>query len=137
MTNSPRDRKDKEISLHSKEIQKIFSNIRKIRMMKGYSQQNVADELGINQKHYSKIEGGYVDISITRLFQIAKALDTSLTNLIGLSEEKIFNHIIHNQNGEDFKFYYATEIDQLKELYERLLKEKDEIINLLKEKQKK
>jgi DNA-binding XRE family transcriptional regulator len=54
MTNSPRDREDKEISLHSKEIQKIFSNIRKIRMMKGYSQQNVADELGINQKHYSK-----------------------------------------------------------------------------------
>jgi transcriptional regulator with XRE-family HTH domain len=85
----------------------------------------------------SKIEGGYVDISITRLFQIARALDTSLTNLIGLSEEKIFNHIIHNQNGEDFKFYYATEIDQLKELYERLLKEKDEIIKLLKEKQKK
>lgn len=105
-------------------------------MMKGYSQQNVADELGINQKHYSKIEGGYVDISITRLFQIAKALDTSVTNLIGLTEDKIFNNIINNQHSEGYKFYYATEIDQLKELYERLLKEKDEIIKLLKEKKR-
>jgi len=131
------DKEDKDISLHSKEIQKIFSNIRKIRMMKGYSQQNIADEIGINQKHYSKIESGNVDISITRLFQIAKALGTTITNLIGLSEDKIFNNIINNQHSEGYKFYYATEIEQIKELYERLLKEKDEMIKLLKEKQKK
>ena len=134
MTNLSNDREVKDISLHSKEIQKIFSNIRKIRMMKGFSQQNIADELGINQKHYSKIENGYVDISITRLFQIAKALNTSVTDLIGLSEDKVFNNIINNQHSEGYKFYYATEIDQIKELYERLLKEKDEIINILKEK---
>ncbi|GAB4206478.1 MAG: hypothetical protein Fur0023_16360 [Bacteroidia bacterium] len=133
------NKKDTEYNdgLDSKEIQKVFQNIRKIRMMKGYSQQNMSDELGITQKHYSDIENGKINISIVLLFRISKILSVSPSYLLGQPQENIINHIIHNQTGEDFCFYYATEIQQVKELYEKLLKEKDLVIQLLMNKKEK
>ncbi|GIV29420.1 MAG: putative HTH-type transcriptional regulator YqaE [Bacteroidia bacterium] len=128
--------KKQEDILHSKQVQKIFQNIRKIRSAKGLSQQNMADELGYTQKHYSNIENGNVDISITTLIQISEILEVSPAFLLGYPKEQQFFNVIHNQNGEGYCFYYATEVEQVKQLYERLLKEKDEVIDLLKKKQK-
>ncbi|MEW6774585.1 MAG: helix-turn-helix transcriptional regulator [Bacteroidota bacterium] len=128
--------KKQEDILHSKQVQKIFQNIRKIRSAKGLSQQNMADELGYTQKHYSNIENGNVDISITTLIQISEILEVSPAFLLGYPKEQQFFNVIHNQNSEGYCFYYATEVEQVKQLYERLLKEKDEVIDLLKKKQK-
>jgi transcriptional regulator with XRE-family HTH domain len=116
-----------------KDLKLVYENIRKIRAMKGLSQEYLCNELNITQKHLSRIENGHVDISLSMLYKIAKALDIKLNVLLGLSNENIYNHIIHTQNGEEYKFYYGTEIEQIQNLYERLLKEKDELIQLQKQ----
>lgn len=57
----------------------IAYRIRKLRERKDYSQQNMADELGISHSAYSKIERGITDPSIGRMQQIAEILEVEVT----------------------------------------------------------
>ena len=57
--------------------EKLAERIRMTRLMKGLSQQNMADELGITVASYSNIERGVTDITVTRLFAISKILDVT------------------------------------------------------------
>ncbi len=50
------------------------------------SQQNIADELNLTVASYSNIECGVTDITITRLFEIAKILDVKIDYLLGLEQ---------------------------------------------------
>ena len=47
--------------------EQILQNILKIRTNKGFTQQNVAEHLGIEQGSYSLIEKGRRELSIERL----------------------------------------------------------------------
>lgn len=53
----------------------VAHRIRKLREHKDYSQQNMADELGISLSAYNKIERGVTDTSVNRLAAIAKILE--------------------------------------------------------------
>lgn len=76
---------------------------------------------------------GHVDISVSTLEKIAKIFNVKVQNLFGLEEVNIFNSVNNNhQKGGQLQAYLQTEIDQVQALYERLLKEKDEKIDLLK-----
>jgi len=57
--------------------EKVAEKIRIFRLAKNYSQQNMADELGITVAAYSNIERGVTDITVTRLYQIAEILEIS------------------------------------------------------------
>lgn len=50
------------------------------------SQQNIADELNLTVASYSNIERGVTDITITRLFEIAKILDVKIDYLLDLEQ---------------------------------------------------
>ena len=52
--------------------EEVAERIRLTRLAKNFSQQNVADEIGLTVAAYSNIERGITDISITRLFQLLK-----------------------------------------------------------------
>jgi transcriptional regulator with XRE-family HTH domain len=91
----------------------------------------MADSLEVSQKHYSRIETGNVDISVSKLLAICEVLDIKHQLLFGLDESKIFNSYTNNQQGGTFVAYNATEVEQIQKLYERMLEEKDKIINLL------
>lgn len=56
--------------------------IRNIRASKGYSQEYIANELGIKQAAYSKIESGKSDLTINRLYDVAKLLEVSVYELM-------------------------------------------------------
>jgi transcriptional regulator with XRE-family HTH domain len=47
---------------------KLGERIRKVRLLKGLSQQNMADELGITVASFSNIERGTTNINVDRLF---------------------------------------------------------------------
>jgi DNA-binding XRE family transcriptional regulator len=53
----------------------FYKNIRRMREWHNLTQQNMADELSITQKHYSRIEQGQVDISISMAEKIAGIFD--------------------------------------------------------------
>mgnify|MGYP000061179591 CR=1 FL=1 len=53
--------------------------IRKARLDKGFSQDYVSTEIGITLSAYSKIERGLTDPSLSRMKQIAGALEVDLS----------------------------------------------------------
>lgn len=109
-------------------MEKLYDNIRKIRLIKGFSQQNMADELNLSQRHYGRIEAGAVDISFSLICKIADILGVKVNSLIGLEEVNIFNSYNQPQKVGHFNAYNSTDIEDVTKLYERLIKEKDELI---------
>ena len=109
----------------------IAKNIRKYREIKGYSQEYVAHQLNINQASYAKLENNSTKITIDRLFSIAKLLETEISEILDLKNQTIFNQTdneIANAFGKVEHYYQENN-----EVYQELLKAKDEQIALLKE----
>ena len=57
---------------------KIGKKIRQLRALNGFSQENVADELGMSNGNYGKIERCEIDIDSTLLIKLAKVLKVSV-----------------------------------------------------------
>ena len=112
--------------------QQLGQNIRNLREMKNFTQEVIALRLDISQKQFSRIEGGEISVTIQMLFKICRILEVEPTFLLEFDSKKIFTNNSINQTGGEFKAYNDTPIEDIKVLYERLLAEKDEIINLLK-----
>lgn len=64
----------------------LTEKIRNYRLLRGLSQQNMADELNLTLAGYSKIERGETELTINRLMRIAAILDFNITDV--LSEDK-------------------------------------------------
>ena len=62
----------------------VLENIRTQRGIKGYSQDYIAARLNISQNAYSKMELGYTQLSLLRLFQIAAILEIEVETLFDL-----------------------------------------------------
>lgn len=104
-------------------MNKIGSKIRQIREIRGFSQEYIANELGITQPSYARLEKEDERISITRLINIADILKTSVAELINEKAGKIINQ----QNSENPSAYVDTIINADKE---HILTLKDEILFL-------
>ena len=97
--------------------------IRKIREIRGYKQEYVADQLGMSAKSYGKIESGETSLSIARLQQIAKILDVDPVDVLSFDEKQFFHHCsqsgnintIHNHEFNNERELYEREIAHLKE----------------------
>lgn len=66
---------------------KVGEKIRRLRTLKGYSQENMADLLGISSVAYGDIERNKTDVSHSRLEKIAEALDIDLIALLTYGEQ--------------------------------------------------
>ena len=71
----------------------IARNIKQLRELKDFTQGYMANELGISQPTYVKIEQGLTILKIDRLQQIADILEVDLSTL--LSTTNIFNIVFN------------------------------------------
>jgi transcriptional regulator with XRE-family HTH domain len=55
---------------------KFGGNLRKLRLEKGFSQEQLANELGVEVSQISRIERGLINTSILMLYSISKILKT-------------------------------------------------------------
>jgi transcriptional regulator with XRE-family HTH domain len=116
---------------------KINEKIKFIRSLKSWTQEEVANKLGITTHAYAKIERGETDVNFSRLEQIAEIMEIDLLQLLSLDEKNIFNiNEYHSQsqiiclnssmdqseNKHDTKKYNLI-IEQLKKKVEYLKKE--------------
>jgi transcriptional regulator with XRE-family HTH domain len=62
----------------SEMIKKIGNRIRLLRNFKNYSQENMAELLGMSLAGYSKIERGETDISVSKIEAIAKIFEMDI-----------------------------------------------------------
>ena len=110
----------------------ISEIIRNIRNAKGYSQDFVAKKLGITQQAYATIEKKPENASLTRLRELSKILEVELTTLIGEEDKYILQNFNQQGGNTQMKMYSYNTSTAEKELYERLIKTKDDEILYLK-----
>ena len=56
-------------------------NLRQLRLAKGFSQEQLANELGVEISQISRIERGIINTSVTTLYAISKALKIDVSEL--------------------------------------------------------
>ncbi|MCP2025426.1 transcriptional regulator with XRE-family HTH domain [Flavobacterium sp. HSC-32F16] len=91
----------------------IKDKIRNIRELKNYTQNYLADQLGISQAAYSKIEKGITDLSFNKLEEIAVILEVTLEDIIQFDSDIYLN----NKNSEAISAASKTNIDLVQNLY--------------------
>jgi len=63
-------------------MENVLKRMKKIRMQKGYSLENMAMELNISDSAYRKLENNQTKLSLDKFLQIAKILDVSINDLL-------------------------------------------------------
>jgi transcriptional regulator with XRE-family HTH domain len=128
----------------------LGKKIKRIRELKGIKQEALASKLGISQQTISLLEQSD-KIDEERLAQVAKALDVSVEAIKNFNEDAAINNFNYNtfndssslNSGNENNLCTFNPIEKLidvmeenKQLYERLLKEKDGVIEMYKKLQK-
>ncbi len=80
--------------------QPVGTKIKKVRELKNFTQEYVAEQVGMTTSGYSRIERGEVRVSIERLEQIARALGVQPNDLTNFDENVFFtNYGTANDNS--------------------------------------
>lgn len=98
----------------------IHETIRQHRVIKNYTQEYVADCLGITQSTYSRCENGVTQFAIKHLFALAKLLSFSLDDIADFGTQKVPNtpaktvYLRHESSYNDELNFSFTDIASLK-----------------------
>ncbi|WP_289662262.1 helix-turn-helix transcriptional regulator [Flavobacterium panacagri] len=112
----------------------IKNKIRNIRELKNYTQEYMADKLGVTQAGYSKIEKGKTSLSYEKLVEIGRILDVSVEDIISFEYDKYFsnfNKITGNNNGNNNGNISINSDNSsvLRELYEDKIQLLEKLLN--------
>ncbi|MDD2864105.1 MAG: helix-turn-helix transcriptional regulator [Methylococcales bacterium] len=127
----------------------IHKKIRFIRQQKGWSQEQMANNLGMSINGYGSIERGDTDIGLSRLKKIASLFGVNLRQLVDLGEDSAFNtfHFFgsnnigvnegtqnnHNPVSSYCNCDFACNVPECNYLRQKIELEKQQIINEYKE----
>jgi transcriptional regulator with XRE-family HTH domain len=91
--------------------------------LKNFTQEYVAQQLGLSTRAYSKIETGETQLTINRLNEISAILEVQPMEVLGFDDKKVFN------------FYNSNDINNVKNINmpEKLIQQYEETIQALKE----
>lgn len=81
--------------LKKKTNKSVGMNIRTMRHQHGWSQEDVANRLGISIPAFSKIETGVTDINLSRLEQIANVFEVSVVYLLSMDANDVEHEPSH------------------------------------------
>ena len=115
----------------------ITQKIRRLRELRNYRQEYMAEQLGISQNAYSRLETGETKLDVERLRKIAEVLEVGVEDLFN-PEALVFNthnqqgsnglHVEHHQTGiseEALRLIterYEAHLAELRAINERLLR---------------
>ena len=98
-------------------MNKIVSNIKRIREQKGYTQHYMAVELNMKQASYSRLESQESKLTLDRLQEIANILETDIFTLLDTSKVTI-----QNQTNNEGSFGYVENLfNENKETLKKLI----------------
>jgi transcriptional regulator with XRE-family HTH domain len=113
-------------------MKSIGQKIRKIRELKGFSQDYVASRLDMSQNNYSKIELEHnKKLSAERLDEIAKILEVDPNEILNFDDTFLFKSISHNQTGGETKSGIFNNDAIIKSLNEEIQHLRSENIRLI------
>lgn len=107
--------------------------IKHLRELRNYTQEHMAHCLGLTQRAYSAIENGKTQLTIERLREITQILNVSIGDILDLESKTTYNNSFNNHAAENkgSLIFKQDDVDELKNLYDRIIKGKDEEINFL------
>ena len=115
-------------------MEEILQKIKDMRNVKGFSYENMADELKISTSTYRKIETGETNLTVERLFQIAEILQTPVTKLLGEKSSNVFYQT--NKDSGTFNAYNEIENyyhQENREITQKMIKNMENEIEHLRE----
>jgi transcriptional regulator with XRE-family HTH domain len=110
----------------------LSDKIKFIRSSKGWTQEDIAEKLGISTHAYAKIERGETDVNFSRLQQIAQVMEIELPHLLGLNEKNIFNFTGDNNTQFHHWQINSSSIEQT-EKYNLIIEQQQKEIDYLKQ----
>ena len=114
-------------------MEEVLERIKEYRKKKGFSYETMAHELNTSAAAYRKIEMNQTKLTVERLYQIGEVLEIKIEDILGISQEKVYNQNI-NDNAviyQDFENLYQDnkeKSEKIAALYEARLHDKNEII---------
>lgn len=108
----------------------LGSKIRQLRELKGYSQEYVANQLGMSQRAYSKLETNQTRLDWLKITKIAEVLETAPLNIITFDKNLVFNNC--TQSGK-FEHFINQIPDKLIEQYELRIANLENEVKFLRE----
>ncbi len=92
-------------------IKKIGEQIRRIRALRGYSQETLAEKIGVSYQQIQKYEKGDSELKINRLESIAEALEVPLLELININSNELSDPK-QNYREKNQKLFQLTKEEQ-------------------------
>jgi transcriptional regulator with XRE-family HTH domain len=107
----------------------ITDNIKRFREIKNLTRDQLASELDMSLSGYSKLERGEVELTVSRLYQIAEVLQVPPSEILNFDASRVFNisnnnivngievstqHIHHDDYREKYIKMLEEEINRLK-----------------------
>lgn len=89
-------------------------NIKRIRELRSYTQEFIADQLGISQSAYCKLENGRSRLSLDRIEKLSTILGVSSEDIFNFCEEKVFPK-------DTIKGYLFSNWDKIHQQYETII----------------
>lgn len=126
----------------------IGDKIRKVRELKGYKQEYVAEKVGLSVTAYGNIERNDSSLTFERLEQIAEVLEVTVQDILNIPEQFNVHSIVNSQVGfsqSGFNYYankkseeensdtlmYKDSIEHLKKEIEYLRQQNIQLMELL------
>jgi transcriptional regulator with XRE-family HTH domain len=109
---------------------KTFEKVKFMRQLKGYSQEDIAEKLGMSVKGYSDIERGKTNLQMNRLEEIAQILEIDIFELLSFGEKSVFCQNIQTVQKNDQNNFLGNSQAQI-EKYQLIVEQKDKEISLL------
>ncbi len=106
----------------------IGEKIRQIRELKGYSQEYLADKLGISQRAYSKIERAEIKINWDKIQDIASIFEMEPQDIVSFDDNIVFNNCHQSGKMNTINIYMP---EQLIEQYEARIKQLEDEVQFL------
>lgn len=118
-------------------MRNIGDNIKKFRELKNITREQMASDLDMSVSGYGKVERGEIDLTLSRIQQIAQIIGVDISQILNFDASQIFN-VSNNKlvqgvgakaenmyfHGDDYKEKYIKIIEAENERLKKLAKEK-------------
>lgn len=85
-------RRQRQIQPTDLKARAIGAVVRELRERAGHSQERLSGQCGFDRTYISRVERGIINPTVSRLWKIADALETPLSNLTGQMEVWVAEH---------------------------------------------
>lgn len=104
--------------IYRQSIMEVNDKIRRMRELNSWSQEEMAERLGMSTNGYAKLERGETSLNIPKLEKIAAIFNINLSDLLAINERSIVCLI--NENSQNSSNYYGNHPNALQAQIEKL-----------------